>query len=81
MEKNRVDGVYDSDPRKNPEARKLESLTYLDAINRELKVMDSTALTMCMDNNMPIVVFSLQDDNLLRLVAGEHIGTVIRNEG
>lgn len=81
MEKNRVDGVYDSDPRKNPQARKLESLTYLDAINRELKVMDSTALTMCMDNNMPIVVFSLQDDNLLKLVAGEHIGTVIRNEG
>ena len=81
MEKNRVDGVYDADPRKNPEARKLESLTYLDAINRELKVMDSTALTMCMDNNMPIVVFSLQDDNLLKLVAGEHIGTVIRNEG
>jgi uridylate kinase len=81
MEKNRVDGVYDSDPRVNPHARKLESLTYLDALNRELKVMDSTALTMCMDNNMPIVVFSLQDDNLLKLVAGEHIGTIISNEG
>ncbi len=79
MEKNRVDGVYDSDPRKNPNARKFETLTYMEAISRELGVMDSTALTMCKDNHMPIIVFSLQDNNLLRLIAGEHVGTIIKN--
>jgi uridylate kinase len=79
MEKNQVDGVYDSDPRTNPQARKFERLNYMEAIKRELKVMDSTALTMCKDNNMPIVVFNLQGDSLFRLVAGEHVGTIIKN--
>jgi uridylate kinase len=59
MAKNGVDGIYDSDPRKNPDARKFDHITYLDAINRGLEVMDSTALTFCMDNKIPIIVFDI----------------------
>lgn len=79
MEKNQVDGVYDSDPRTNPNAIKFDHLTFTDAITRNLRVMDSTALTMCRDNNMPIIVFNLQGDNLLKAVRGERIGTLISN--
>lgn len=80
MEKNRVDGVYDADPRNNLQAQRFEQLTFTDAINRELRVMDSTALTMCRDNNMQVIVLSLQNDNLRRVVvAGEKIGTLITN--
>jgi uridylate kinase len=79
MEKNQVDGVYDADPRTNPNAQKFDHLTFTDAITRNLRVMDSTALTMCRDNNMPIIVFNLEGDNLLHAVRGERIGTLISN--
>ncbi len=78
MAKNGVDGVYDSDPRRNPSARKFDRLSYIDAINRELKVMDSTAITLCMDNKLPIVVFDVDgEDNIVRAARGEAIGTII----
>lgn len=74
----KVDGVYDSDPMKNPNAQRFESLTYLDALNRGLTVMDNTALTLCMDNAMPIMVLDLwQTDALVRAVMGESVGTLI----
>jgi uridylate kinase len=74
----RVDGVYDSDPEKNPGARRFTQLTYRDVIERDLKVMDLTAITMCLDNSLPIVVFDvLTAGNLRRVVAGEGIGTVV----
>ncbi|HEX2912339.1 MAG TPA: UMP kinase [Chloroflexia bacterium] len=77
MEKNQVDGIYDSDPRKNPDARKFESLTYMDALNMELRVMDSTALALCMENKMKLIVLNLEDNNLQRAVAGEKVGTLV----
>lgn len=81
MAKNRVDGVYSADPRTNPSAVRFEHITYLDAINQRLTIMDSTALTFCMDNNLPIVVFSLDTPgNLERIVLGEQVGTQISNK-
>ncbi len=81
MAKNRVDGVYDADPRKYPGAHKFDRLNYLEAINRRLEVMDSTALSLCMDNNLPIMVFDLQTPgNIERAVAGEAIGTLVCGE-
>jgi uridylate kinase len=79
MAKNRVDGVYDADPNREPNARKFDHLTYMEALERRLKVMDSTALAMCMDNRMPIIVFDLADEgNLLRLVEGDRtVGTLV----
>jgi uridylate kinase len=79
MAKNRVDGVYDSDPRTNPNARRFDRLGYMEALERGLGVMDSTALSLCMDNRLPIVVFDLMDgSNLERIVLGdESVGTVI----
>jgi uridylate kinase len=78
MAKNGIDGVYDDDPRKNPNARKLESLAYIDALNMGLKVMDSTALALCMDNKLPILVFDLGvEGNIERAVRGEKIGTLV----
>jgi len=75
----RVDGVYSADPEKNPNATFYPELTYVDVIRDRLKVMDSTAVTLCMDNAIPIVVFNLNvEANLARLVAGEKIGTIIR---
>jgi uridylate kinase len=74
-----VDGVYDSDPAKNPDAKKYESLTYLDALSQRLGVMDSTAMSLCMDNNIPVVVFGLNDpQNVIKVIMGEEIGTIIR---
>lgn len=74
----KVDGVYDKDPSKFPDAVKFESLSYLDAINQGLQVMDSTALTLCMDNDLNIIVFDLfQHGNIEKVVAGEKIGTLI----
>jgi uridylate kinase len=74
----KVDGVYDKDPLKHPEARRFEHLTYIQALNLGIKVMDSTALSLCMDNNLPIIVFKLQPpDSLLRVIRGERIGTLI----
>ena len=73
-----VDAVYDSDPAINPNAQKFDHLSYLDVINKGLKVMDSTAITLCMDNDIPILVFGLDNpDNILRAVNGEQIGTLI----
>lgn len=73
-----VDGVYDSDPKKNPEAVKFDSLTFGEALNRRLAVMDSTALSLCMDNNIPLIVFDLSDPaNIVRVVCGEKLGTTL----
>ncbi|MCC7103981.1 MAG: UMP kinase [Chloroflexi bacterium] len=78
MAKNRVDGVYDSDPRQNPAAEKYRHLTHMQALERRLQVMDSTALSLCMDNHLPIVVFDLQNpENLKKIVRGEAVGTLI----
>ncbi|HJO33908.1 MAG: UMP kinase [Anaerolineales bacterium] len=74
----KVDGVYDFDPANTAEAKKFDTLTYIDAINRRLKVMDSTALSLCMDNDMPIVVLDLWGENsLLKAVKGESVGTLV----
>ena len=78
MGKNGVDGVYDADPKKFPGAKKFERLTHMEAINRRLEVMDSTALSMCMDNRVPIVVFDLRDpEGLDRALCGEPVGTLV----
>jgi uridylate kinase len=74
----KVDGVYDSDPHKNPEARKFDHLSYIDVLNRRLEVMDSTAVSLCMDNKLPILVLNLWDDSALeRALRGEQVGTLI----
>jgi uridylate kinase len=77
MGKNGVQGVYDGDPRTDPQAAFLPELTHLEAIERGLKVMDTTALSLCMDNNLPIYVFELADGNVARVAAGERLGTII----
>ena len=78
MAKNNVDGIYDDDPQSNPNAKKLNRVTYLEAIEKRLGIMDSTALTMCMDNDVKIVVFDLfESGNLLRAVNGEDLGSVV----
>ena len=75
----KVDGVYDSDPNTNPKAVKFDKLSFLDVLNRELGVMDSTAASLCKDNNIPIIVFGLdKPDNIIRVVKGENIGTSIK---
>jgi len=82
MAKNGVDGVYEADPKKHPEARKFLHLDYLEAIRRELKVMDTTALSLCKDNGLPIIVFDLlTEGNIRRAVCGEPIGTVVGSMG
>ena len=74
----KVDGVYDGDPKVDPNARKYDQLTYIDAVNKRLKVMDSTAITLCMDNDLPIIVLNLwQEGALIRAVRGESVGTII----
>lgn len=81
MAKKFADGVYDSDPRTNPNAKKFDELTYMDVISRELKVMDSTSTTLCKDNNIPIVVFSMDiPGNITRAAKGEIIGTIVRGD-
>jgi uridylate kinase len=77
MAKNAVQGVYDGDPRVDPTAQFLPELTHLEAIERGLKVMDTTALSLCMDNKLPIYVFELAGGNIHRVAAGERIGTII----
>ena len=77
MAKNKVQGVYDGDPQVDPNATFLPELTHLEAIERGLKVMDTTALSLCMDNNLPIRVFELAPGNISRIVAGEQVGTII----
>jgi uridylate kinase len=82
MGKNGVDGVYDGDPKLDPDASFLPELTHKDAIERGLKVMDTTALSLCMDNGLPIYVFGLDDErNIERLVSGERVGTIISTPG
>jgi uridylate kinase len=78
MAKNQVDGVYDQDPRSNPEAKMFKQLSYIEALNLGLRVMDSTALSLCMDNRLPIVVFNVSvDNNIVRAATGDDIGTII----
>ena len=75
----RVDGVYDSDPEKNPAAFKFSNISYLDVLKKNLQVMDLTAVSLCQENDLPMVVFNMDvPDNLLKLVKGENVGTVIR---
>ncbi len=74
----KVDGVYDSDPKKNPNAKRFNEISYLDALQRQLKVMDSTAFSLCMDNKMPIIVFDFsKPHNLRRVVMGDKVGTLV----
>ena len=76
-----VDGVYSADPLKDPEAVKYDSITYDDVLARHLGVMDSTATSLCMDNNIPILLFALKDpENILRAIHGEKIGTIVKEE-
>jgi uridylate kinase len=78
MAKNGVEGVYDADPRKKPDAKFIANLTHREAIEKELAVMDSTALALCMDNKLPIYVFNMDDElNIDRIVSGERVGTVV----
>ena len=78
MAKNDVDGVYDKDPKTNKDAKRFDHITYLDAIERRLRVMDTTALSLCMEHDVPIVVFDLFDEgNLAKIVKGETIGTLV----
>jgi uridylate kinase len=74
----KVDGVYDSDPKQNPDARRFDKISYIDAINQRLKVMDTTALTLCMENKLPILVLTLWDESALtRALKGEPVGTLV----
>lgn len=74
-----VDGVYDSDPKTNPNAVKFDTLSFTDVLNKELKVMDSTAASLCRDNKLPILVFNLEDpQNIVRAIGGESIGTIVQ---
>jgi len=77
-----IDGVYDADPRTHPEAVKFDAVTYAEVLSRNLKVADAAAFSLCMDNNLPIVVFNLMEDgNIARAVRGEKIGTLVSVEG
>ena len=78
MAKREYDGVYTADPEKEPGAEFIPELTHLEAIERGLKVMDTTALSLCMDNKMPIHVFKMTGDNIVRVLSGERVGTVVR---
>ena len=77
MAKRGVDGVYDTDPRENPGARKYDKLEYIQVLQQGLRVMDATATSLCMDNGIPIVVFNLERGNIVRAIKGEKIGTVV----
>ena len=75
----RVDGVYDADPEKNPNAKKFETISFQDCISKNLKVMDMTAFTLCMENKLPIIVFDMnQPGNLMKIVQGEPVGTLVK---
>jgi uridylate kinase len=76
----RVDGVYDSDPLVNSSAQMFKSLPYIEVLNRNLKVMDSTAISLCMDNRLPIVVFNMKANNIVRILSGEDVGTLVHTE-
>lgn len=77
----KVDGVYDSDPALNKDAKKYDKLSYIDVINKSLGVMDSTAASLCMDNKIPIIVFDLKSpDNILKIIKGHTIGTIVKED-
>lgn len=79
MKGTKVDGVYSDDPKKNPQAKMFKSLNYLEVLNRQLKVMDTTAISLCMDNRLPIIVFNLQKEgNLRKIIEGKKIGTTVK---
>lgn len=76
-----VDGIYDSDPKKNPDAKKFETLTYMDVLNKNLQVMDSTAASLCRDNHIPICVFDIADpNNIEKVICGQSIGTIVKED-
>jgi uridylate kinase len=78
MAKNGVEGVYSADPRLDPEARFLPSISHMDAIQRQLRVMDATALTLCLENHLPLYVFNMDDElNIQRIISGERVGTLV----
>jgi uridylate kinase len=77
----RVEGVFDSDPEKNPAAFKFDNITYMDVLKKNLKIMDLTAVSLCQENNLPMIVFNMDEPgNLLRLVKGEEVGTLITHQ-
>ena len=81
MAKNNIDGVYSTDPQKNPDAKKFAQLTFLEAINMRLQVMDTTALSLCLENKLPIIVFNLQAEHSIeQAISGKSIGTLITSE-
>ncbi len=81
MKATKVDGVYDSDPKLNPDACRFEELTYIEVLKRGLQVMDSTAISLCMDNNLPILVFNMEvEGNIDRALKGEPVGTIVRGD-
>ena len=74
----KIDGVYDSDPNINPDAKKFDKLSFMDVLNKGLGVMDTTAATLCMDNNIPLLVFGLDEpENIVKVLCGENIGTIV----
>lgn len=81
MTKNGVDGIYTADPRKNPKAKKIDKITHLEVLNKRLEVMDTTALSLCLDNKLPIIVFDLEaPDSMWNIVQGKPIGTLVTSE-
>ena len=77
----KVDGVYDRDPNLEEGATKYEQLSYIEVLNKQLKVMDATAISLCMDNNLPIIVFNIKEKgNLKKIVVGQKIGTLVKGE-
>jgi uridylate kinase len=78
MKATKVDGVYTADPKKDPSAKRFRQLAYIDVLQRNLKVMDATAISLCMDNNLPILVFNLTEPgNIRKAVLGKDVGTVV----
>jgi uridylate kinase len=76
----RVDGIFDSDPELNPEASRFEEISYIDILKKNLRVMDLTAISLCKENNLPLIVFNMdKEDNLLKLVTGNNVGTTVGN--
>lgn len=81
LAKTGVDGVYDSDPKENPNAKRFDNLRYKEVIEKDLKVMDTTAASLCMDTNIPIIVFGIDDpENIVRVISGENIGTILEGD-
>lgn len=81
MKATKVEGIYDSDPKVNPDAVKFDEISYLDVLSKGLQVMDSTAISLCMDNDLPILVFRMEDEgNIARALKGENVGTIVRGE-